>query len=49
MNLLTVNLLTALDRRNNPDNPTGGYRLLLETDQSIPVGDADILFNRICG
>ncbi|MDJ0569729.1 MAG: BamA/TamA family outer membrane protein [Pleurocapsa sp. MO_192.B19] len=45
--LLTLNLVTALDRRNNPSNATQGYRLLLETDQSIPVGDANILYNRL--
>lgn len=45
--LLTINLATALDRRNNTKNPTKGYRLLLQTDQSIPVGEANIGFNRL--
>ena len=45
--LLTLNLVTVLDRRNNLSNATQGYRLLLETNQSIPVGDANILYNRL--
>lgn len=45
--LLTVNLAAALDRRNRAINPTKGYRLLLQTDQSIPIGDASLFFNRL--
>ncbi|MBT9314803.1 BamA/TamA family outer membrane protein [Leptothoe spongobia] len=45
--LLTINLVGKLDRRNDADNPTQGYRFLFGTDQSIPIGDADILFNRL--
>ena len=45
--LLTINFASALDRRNNTSNPTRGYRLLLGMDQSIPVGDASILYNRL--
>ncbi|MDJ0647187.1 MAG: BamA/TamA family outer membrane protein, partial [Xenococcaceae cyanobacterium MO_188.B19] len=47
--LLTVTFATALDRRNETLNPTKGYRLLLQTDQSIPVGDASISYNRLSG
>lgn len=45
--LLTINLTGAWDRRNDPRFPTEGYRLLFGMDQSIPVGDASILFNRL--
>ena len=45
--LLTLNFVTSLDRRNNPRNATAGYRLSFETGQSIPIGDADILYNRL--
>ena len=45
--LLTVNFVTSLDRRNNPSNATTGYRLAFETAQSIPIGDANILSNRL--
>ena len=45
--LLTLNFATALDRRDDKRDPTGGYKLLLSTDQSIPVGDANILSNRL--
>ncbi|MEM6254177.1 MAG: BamA/TamA family outer membrane protein [Cyanobacteria bacterium P01_D01_bin.156] len=45
--LLTVSLVGELDRRDDDDNPTKGYRLLFGTDQSIPIGDADIFFNRL--
>ena len=45
--LLTINLATALDRRDSRSNATKGYRLLFQTDQSIPVGDANILHNRL--
>ncbi len=45
--LLTLNFVTAIDRCNNKRNATQGYRLLFETDQSIPVGDANILYNRL--
>ncbi|MGD1951580.1 MAG: BamA/TamA family outer membrane protein [Leptolyngbyaceae cyanobacterium] len=45
--LLTINFVGELDRRNDTDNPTQGYRVLFGTDQSIPIGDADILFNRL--
>ena len=45
--LLTINFVGELDRRNDVNNPTQGYRFLFGTDQSIPIGDADILFNRL--
>ncbi len=45
--LLTVNYVAALDRRNQEDNASQGFRLLFQTDQSIPVGDANILYNRL--
>ncbi len=45
--LLTINLAGVWDRRDNPRFPTAGYRLLVGMDQSIPIGEADILFNRL--
>ena len=45
--LLTINVAAGWDRRDDPQFPTDGYRLLLGMDQSIPIGDADILFNRL--
>lgn len=45
--LLMVSVVGELDRRNDADMPTTGYRLLLGADQSIPIGAADILFNRL--
>ena len=45
--LLTINFASALDRRNDNLNPTRGYRFLFGMDQSIPIGDANILHNRL--
>ncbi|MDV3349153.1 BamA/TamA family outer membrane protein [Leptothoe sp. LEGE 181152] len=45
--LLTVNFSGVIDRRNSSKNPTKGSRLLVGADQSIPIGDADILFTRL--
>ncbi|WP_019503514.1 BamA/TamA family outer membrane protein [Pleurocapsa sp. PCC 7319] len=45
--LLTINFASVLDRRNSTSNPTLGYRLLFGMDQSIPIGDASILYNRL--
>ncbi|WP_052315678.1 BamA/TamA family outer membrane protein [Oscillatoria acuminata] len=45
--LITVNLGVLQDRRNSTEWPTQGYRFQLATEQSIPVGSADILFNRL--
>ena len=45
--LLTLSFVTSLDRRNDESNTTQGSRLLFSSDQSIPVGDASILYNRL--
>ncbi len=45
--LLTVNFTGVVDHRNDTKNPTQGSRWLFGLDQSIPVGDADILFTRL--
>lgn len=45
--LLTINFAADFDTRNNTRNPSSGSRLLFGSDQSIPIGDADILFNRL--
>ncbi len=45
--LLTINLAGILDYRNDTRNPTKGSKLLFGLDQSIPIGDADILFTRL--
>ncbi|MGJ3246981.1 MAG: BamA/TamA family outer membrane protein [Elainellaceae cyanobacterium] len=45
--LLTLNFAYFLDRRDRPIYPTDGFRFRFGTDQSIPVGEADILHNRL--
>ncbi len=45
--LLTINFRSVLDRRNNFLNPTRGYRFAFNSDQSIPIGDANISNNRL--
>ena len=45
--LLTLNFATALDKRDRKSNTTQGYRLLLQTDQSIPIGESNIFYNRL--
>ena len=45
--LLTLNFAAVLDRQNNSRNPTGGYKLEFGSDQYFPVGEADILANRL--
>lgn len=45
--LLTINFASALDKRDNSLDPSEGYRLLFGVDQSIPVGDANILYSRL--
>ncbi len=47
--LLTLNLSAIQDRRNDQDYPTQGSKLELGVDQSIPVGQGNILFNRLSG
>ena len=45
--LLTLNYGLNLDRRNQTRNASSGFRTLLEIDQSIPVGDSGLFFNRL--
>ena len=45
--LLTINLVGELDYRDDPINPASGSRLLVGVDQSIPVGNASLFFNRL--
>jgi outer membrane protein insertion porin family len=45
--LLTVNFAAAFNRLDDTLYPTRGGRLLFGMDQSIPIGDANILFNRL--
>jgi outer membrane protein insertion porin family len=45
--LLTVPLAVTRDRRNNSLTPTTGSLLRLSTEQSIPVGEGNILANRL--
>ncbi|MEB3826074.1 BamA/TamA family outer membrane protein [Phormidium sp. CCY1219] len=45
--LVTVNLSAFQDQRDDPWWPTQGYRFNVGTEQSIPVGSGDILFNRL--
>ena len=45
--LLTLNFAAVLDRRNNNRNPTQGYKLEFGSDQYFPVGEAEIVSNRL--
>ena len=45
--LLSLSFASALDRRDDDTYPTEGDRLLFRTDQFIPVGDANVLGNRL--
>ena len=45
--LYTVSVGATLDRRNNPFNPTSGSILSLSTEQSIPLGQGNILSNKL--
>ncbi len=45
--LVTVSAGVTRDLRNNPVNPTQGSVLSLSTQQSIPVGNGNILMNRL--
>ncbi|MGB6296354.1 MAG: BamA/TamA family outer membrane protein, partial [Rivularia sp. (in: cyanobacteria)] len=47
--LLTVPLRLVRDKRNNLLSPTEGSVLSLSTEQSIPIGDASILSNKLKG
>lgn len=44
--LLTANFALMLDQRNNIIFPTQGFRFQFGVDQSIPVGDASIIYTR---
>ncbi|MGK7924469.1 MAG: BamA/TamA family outer membrane protein [Spirulina sp.] len=45
--LVTVQAGIARDRRDNPANPTSGSVLSFSTEQSLPVGQGNILSNRL--
>jgi outer membrane protein insertion porin family len=45
--LLAVTAGVSRDQRDNPINPTQGSLLSLSSQQSIPVGNGDILMNRL--
>lgn len=45
--LVTLSLGAFQDRRNDEWWPTSGYRFRVGTEQSIPVGNGEILFNRL--
>lgn len=47
--LVTLQFGVVRDRRNNALRPTSGSFLRLGTEQSIPVGDGSIFFNRLRG
>ncbi len=47
--LLTVPLALTRDKRNNNLSPTSGSFFRFSSDQSIPVGDSSILYNRLRG
>jgi outer membrane protein insertion porin family len=45
--LYTVSLGATLDRRDNPFNPVSGSILSLSTEQSIPLGQGNIVSNKL--
>lgn len=45
--LLTLTFATAFDKRNQSRYASEGSLFLFETNQAIPIGDAQILFNRL--
>ncbi len=47
--LVTVSAGFSKDQRNNPVNPTQGSVLSISSEQSVPVGNGNILMNRIQG
>lgn len=47
--LLALQFGVVQDRRNDPARPTSGSFLRLGTEQSIPLGSGNILFNRLRG
>ncbi|MEM9949931.1 MAG: BamA/TamA family outer membrane protein, partial [Cyanobacteria bacterium P01_D01_bin.36] len=47
--LVTVQFGAVLDRRDNPAAPTSGSLFRLGTEQSVPVGNGSIFFNKLRG
>jgi outer membrane protein insertion porin family len=47
--LLTLNFAGVLDKRDRSIDPTQGYRLLVGSDLSLPIGDGNIFYNRFSG
>ena len=45
--LVTISAGLAKDRRDNPVNPTQGSLVRLSTEQSVPIGNGNILMNRL--
>ena len=45
--VLTLNFAAVLDKRDNAQNPTRGYQLEFGSDQYFPVGEAEIVANRL--
>ncbi|NJK27523.1 MAG: BamA/TamA family outer membrane protein, partial [Coleofasciculaceae cyanobacterium SM2_3_26] len=47
--LLTINLGLLQENLNDSEDPTSGTRWRVGVDQSIPIGESDILYNRVSG
>ncbi|MEL6938726.1 MAG: BamA/TamA family outer membrane protein [Cyanobacteria bacterium J06598_1] len=47
--LLTLRLGGVLDRRNNPSAPTSGSLIRLGSEQSVPIGNGSIFYNKLRG
>lgn len=45
--VLTLNFAAVLDKQNNIVNPTRGYKLEFSSDQFLPIGEANIVANRL--
>lgn len=44
---LTLNFATELNRQDNPSNPTRGARFQFSSDQYLPIGETDVVANRL--
>lgn len=47
--LIAVQFGAVLDRRDNPNAPTSGNLFRLGTEQTVPIGNGSIFFNKIRG
>ncbi len=46
-NLLTLNFATVLNKQHNSINPNRGYKFQFGSDQYLPIGETNVLANRL--